>query len=113
MRREPCGGSPSASFAYQDTTTTRRPPTVSVSEASAEVEMPCGHQRVVRRSSRSQVSACRAASPGAKPASGSSVEVVEHAVEADVSAQQAGQRVDARGVLVGPGEVHTPGRGVG
>ena len=47
----------SFSLAYQLTASTFRPPMSSVSEASAEVVMPCGHQR------RSQVSRLRQRRP--------------------------------------------------
>ena len=59
-------GSPGRSLAYHETTSIRRPSTSSVSEASAEVEIPCGHQRRSRRSSASHVSARCTAQPGAR-----------------------------------------------
>ena len=95
---------PASSLAYQLTASTCLPPMSSVSEASAEVEMPCGHQRSVARSSSSQAKAQSTARPisgATKERCGPAVEVRQHGVEPDPTAEQGRQRVDLADVLVG------------
>ena len=107
VNREPWG-SAGRSWAYHVVTITRRPAMSPVSDASAEVEMPCGHQWRVRRSSASQVSARWTARPGAQPRRARRLRSSRHCVDAHPPAEQLRERVDLGDVLIGSGQVDAP-----